>query len=186
METLEAINKRASLKTRISSREIEAAKIDKILEAGRVAPSGRNKQPWRFIVVKDKAIKDALVTKSFNDVNHEAKEAPIIIVACANPSDALTTHEREFYLFDVALAVENIVLAATDLGLVTHLMTGLNEDELKKVLGLPTEVRFVAATPLAYPTGDSYDEAVKERLSQRSRIDMQEMVYSDKWGKPFK
>ena len=59
----------------------------------------------------------------------------------------------------------------------------LNEDELKKILGIPEEVRFVVATPVAYPAMDSYDEAAKEKLDQRTRKDLQELVYLNAWGK---
>jgi len=83
------------------------------------------------------------------------------------------------------LAVENMLLAATELGLVTHPMIGVDEDELKKVLHIPGEVRFVVATPLAYPTEGSYEEAARERLDQRTRKCLKEVVYSNIWGKPF-
>ena len=185
METLEAISKRACLKTRLSAREVEQDKITKILEAARVAPSARNRQPWRFIVVKDKKTIETLVSRAFSEGNQVVKGAPVVIIACANPSDDLVIDGKEYYLFDTGLAVENMLLAALDLGLVTHPMAGINEDELKKVLGIPDEVRFVAATPLAYPAEGSYEQAVRERLSERTRIDLKELVYSNAWGKPF-
>ena len=185
METLEAIKKRASLKMRLSAREIEPEKITKILDAARLAPSGRNRQPWRFIVVRDKEAIKTLVERAFSEVNQVAMEAPVIIVACANPSDAIVSSGREYYLFDTALAVENMVLAATDLGLATHLMAGLDEGELKKTLGIPDEVRFVVATPLAYPAEGSYEEAARERLSQRTRQDLKDIAHSNAWGKPL-
>ena len=185
METSEAIDKRASLKTRISPRDVEQEKIAKILDAARLAPSAGNRQPWRFIVVKGRENVEPLVSRAFNEVNFAAKEAPVIIVACANPSDDVVVGGREYYVFDVALAVENMLLAATELGLATHLMTNLDEDELKKILGIPTEVRFVVATPLAYPAEGSYEEAAQERLSQRTRKDLKELVYLNAWGKSF-
>lgn len=183
METFEAISKRASLKARLSPRAIEPEKIKKILNAASLAPSAGNRQPWRFIVVTDKEVIETLASKVFSEQNVVVKEAPVIIFACANPSDDVVVGGREYYVFDVALAVENMLLAATDLGLVTHLMTSLNEDEMKKMLHVPEEVRFVVATPLAYPTGDSYEEAAKERLSQRTRKDLGEVVYWEAWGK---
>lgn len=186
METLEAIRKRASLKSCISTRDVEPEKILKVLDAARLAPSGRNKQPWRFIVVRGKEAVENLVRKAFIEVNYPACAAPVMIVVCANPSDGLVTGGRDYYLFDAGLAVENMLLAATDLGLVTHAMTGVDEGELKKVLGVPPEVRFVVATPLAYPAASSYEEAAKERLSQRSRKELSELAYSNAWGKPFK
>ncbi|MGA7677613.1 MAG: nitroreductase family protein [Dehalococcoidia bacterium] len=181
METLRAISQRASLKTCLAARDVEQDKIDKVLEAAILAPSARNMQPWRFIVVKGKKNVQTLVTKAFAEVNQMVKEAPVVIVACANPKDDAVIGGREYYLFDVGMAVENMILAATDLGLVTHLMTAVNEDELKAVLGVPAEVRFVVATPLAYPAQGSYDEAAKERLSQRTRRSLKEVAYLNSW-----
>ena len=185
METLEAINKRASLKTRLSARDIEQDIIAKVLGAARLAPSARNNQPWRFIVVRGKEAVESLVSKAFSGTNQVVKEAPVIIIACAKPSDDIISDGKEYYLLAVGMAVENILLAATDLGLVTHPMTGVNEDELKRILGIPQEVRFVIATPLAYPAEGSYEEAAQERLSQRTRKDLKELVYSDVWGRQF-
>ena len=153
------------------------------MDAARLAPSAGNRQPWRFIVVKGKENVEALVSRAFNEVNFAAKEAPVIIVACANPSDDVVVGGREYYVFDVALAVENMLLAATDLGLVTHPMTGVDEDEMKKILGIPDEVRFVLATPLSYPAEGSYEESAQERLSQRTRKDLRELVYWNAWGR---
>ena len=112
------------------------------------------------------------------------KDAPVIIVICARPSDDVIRDGKEYYLFDAGLAVENMLLAATNLGLVTHPMTGTNESEIKKVLHIPDDVRVVAVTPLAYPIEGTYGRAAKERLSQRTRKDLKEMVYFDKWNEP--
>jgi nitroreductase len=184
METLETIRKRASLKSHLSPRMVEQEKITKILDAARLAPSGRNMQPWRFIVVRDKQKVENLVTTAFSEANQAAKEAPVIIVACASPRDDIQGGQ-DTSLFDVGLAVENLLLAATELGLVTHAMRGVNPDELKRVLHIPDNVRFVVATPLAYPTEGSYAEAAQERLSQRTRKSLNEVVYSNGWGEPF-
>lgn len=185
METLEAIKRRASLKLNLSSREVEQDKIHQILEAARLAPSARNRQPWHFIVVRDKKLIENMVTRSFNETNLVAREAPVIIVACANPSDDIITAGKEYYLFDLGLAVENMVLAATSLGLATHIMAGLNEEELKKALGIPAEFRVVVVILLAYPAGDSYEKAAQERLSQRTRKTLPEMVHANTWATPF-
>lgn len=182
MNTLEAIQKRASLKSKISSRPIEPENIQTILEAARVAPSAGNRQPWYFVVVDDREAVKRLVGESFNlEVNAEAQEAPVILVAFSDPKQAGSIDERDYSLFDVGLAAENIVLAATDLGLVTHLMTNLDQEALKRVLGVPDNIRFVAATPIAYPAS-SYEEAARERLSKRKRKQLGEIVYWNGWG----
>ena len=104
METLEAIKKRASLKTHLSAREVEQEKITKILDAARFAPSARNTQPWRFIVVRGKENVENVVTKAFFGFNQVVKEAPVLIIASANPSDDDIHEGREYYLFDVGVA----------------------------------------------------------------------------------
>ncbi len=186
METLEAIGKRVSLKNRISpTREVEQEKIIKILDAARLAPSAKNTQPWRFIVLRNKQLIKTLVSEAFSEGNHVMSEAPVIIIACAKPGDDIIRDGKEYYLYDVGMAVENMLLAATDLGLVTHPATGVNEDELKRILDIPDEVRFVVATPVAYPSKDSYEEAAQERLTERTRKGLQEVVYMNSWGKPF-
>ena len=87
METIEAISKRASLKACLSARDVEQEKIEKVLEAAKLAPSALNKQPWRFVVVKGKENVETVVNKAFREPNQVAKEAPVIVIACANPSD---------------------------------------------------------------------------------------------------
>lgn len=185
METLEAISKRASLKACLSARDVEREKIEKILEAARLAPSAGNKQPWRFIVVKGKKNIENVVTRAFREGNQVVKQAPVLIFVFVNPKENAFPDGREFCLLDTGLAMENLLLAATDLGLATHPMAGVYEDELKKTLGIPDEMKFVIATPLAYPAQGPYEQAAQERLSQRTRKDLQELVHYNEWGKPF-
>jgi nitroreductase len=181
METLETIRTRCSLKTHISARKIEPEKLNTILEAAVLAASARNMQPWRFIVVQGKKATESLA-RAFSESNLMIGQAPVIILACARPGDDVMHDGKEYYLFDVGLAVANMMLAATDLGLVTHLMAAFDETEVKRILHIPNDVRVVIATPLAYPLEASYAEASRERLSQRTRKDFKEVVYFDRWS----
>jgi len=181
METLDAIRKRCSLKAHISGREIEPEQIEKILEAGRLAASARNNQPWRFIVVQERQMVERL-SLAFSESNRVIKDALVILLVCARVADDVVRDGREYYLFDVGLAVGNMVLAATELGLVTHLMTAFDEAQVKQILHIPEDVRAVVATPLAYPLEASYDDAASERLSMRTRKDLKELVYYDHWS----
>ncbi len=181
METLKAIDKRCSLKDKLSGRDIEPDKINKVIDAGRLAPSARNMQPWRFIVVRGKRAVESLVKAAFSEANLVVREAPVVLIMCARPTDSVIRDGKEYYLFDSGLAVENMLLAATDLGLVTHIMTGFDESALKKLLKIPGDVRVVAATPLAYPKEGNYDDAARTRLSQRTRKTPGELVYFDEW-----
>ncbi len=183
MDTMETIHARASLKSCLSDRAVEPAVIGEMLEAARVAPSARNAQPWRFVVVTDRKIVDRLLDDALvTPPDAAVRSAPDWIVAFARPADDVVIDGKEFYLFDTALAVQNLLLAATERGVVTHLMAGLKEGTLREILGVPTEYRFVIATPLSYPARGSYEEAAKPRIAQRQRKPLKEIAYRDRWG----
>jgi nitroreductase len=176
-----AIRKRCSLKLHLSKKPVEPEKIDLVLDAARLAPSARNLQPWRFVVVQgDEAIEE--LAGAFNETNQEVRNAPVIIVVCAREEDDVTRDGKPYYLFDLGLAVENLLLAATDLGLCTHPILSFDEGEMRHILEIPEEYRIVVATPLAYPAEPSYDEAAEERLRDRTRKDLGEITHYGKWG----
>ena len=162
METLEAVGKRASLKMRISARDVEQEKIAKILDAARLAPSAGNRQPWRFIVVKGRENVETLVSKAFNEINFAAKEAPVIIVACAETDVRIMRCGQLSYPIDVAIALDHISLAAVELGLGTCWIGAFDEHKVKEILGIPKEIRVVELMPLGYPSDPSPVE--KNRL----------------------
>jgi nitroreductase len=184
VQTLEAIRKRCSLKTHLSKKPVEPEKIEQVLEAARLAPSARNLQPWRFVVVQgDEAIEE-LVRGAFPESNQVMKEAAALIVICAREEDDVIREGRPYYLFDAGLTVENLLLAATDLGLVTHPILMFDEAETKRILAIPDDYRVVLVTPLAYPAEPSYDEAAEERLSERTRKCLGEIAFYGKWSSP--
>ena len=185
MQTLEAIHKRCSLRTHVSGRPIEPEKINLVLDAARLAPSARNMQPWRFVVVQGGEAVEALVRGAFLRPGLGLERAPVMIVVCASPGDDVTIDGKEYYLFDVGLAMENLLLAATDLGLLTHPMASFDEHEVQRILGIPGDVRVVIVTPLAYPVEASYDEAAADRLGQRSRKALDDTTCSNRWRKTW-
>jgi len=97
METLETIGKRASLKRRLSARDIEKEKIALVLDAARMAPSAHNMQPWRFIIVRGKKNIETVVTRAFEEPNQVVREAPVLIIACVNPGDDMTRDGKKYY-----------------------------------------------------------------------------------------
>ena len=182
METLNAISNRCSLKTHLSKKAIEAEKIAQVLDAARLAPSARNLQPWRFVVVQgDEAI--AELASAFTETNQEVRNAAAVIVICAREEDDVTSDGKPYYLFDAGLAVENLLLAATDLGLATHPILMFRESEVKKILEIPDEYRVVLTTPLAYPDEASYDKAAEARLRERTRKSLDEIAFYGKWDR---
>jgi nitroreductase len=181
METLSAIKKRCSLKHHLSERMVEPEKVRLVLEAACLAPSARNLQPWRFVVVRGQPAVQSLVEAAFSEANQVTKQAPVMLVVCARPEDDVSVDGKDYSLFDSGLAVENLLLAATDLGLVTHLILRFDEQKVKQVLHIPQEMRVVIVTPLAYPLEGSYDAAARERLGERTRKDFNEVVFFDAW-----
>ncbi len=182
METLEAIQKRCSLKSQISPREIEPEVVHAVLDAARYAASSRNHQPWRFVVVQGQPAVQALVDTAVSGTNAVIRDAPVVIAVCARPQDDSISNGREYYLFDTGMAVANLLLAATDFGLVTHPMAGFDEEAVKRHLNIPEDVRVIMITPLAYPATGSYDEAARDRLAQRTRKAFGEVVFFNRWG----
>jgi nitroreductase len=182
MQTLEAVRKRCSLKTHLSKKPIEPEKIELVLEAARLAPSARNLQPWHFVLVQGDEAIDELVSGGFPESNQVLKNAPLVILICAREEDDVTREGKSYYLFDAGLTVENLLLAATDLGLLTHPILMFDESEVKRILEIPDDYRVVLATPLAYPAEASYGEAAGERLRERERKDLAEITHYGKWG----
>lgn len=147
----------------------------RVLEAARLAPSAANRQPWSFIVVTDPKVKESL--RSAYDKDWFIS-APVIIVACAFPErawvrrDGLVRREK-YWKVDVAIAIQNLVLAAWAEGLGTCWIGAFREKEVKRVLGIPPNVRVVAMTPLGYPT--------EEKGSITDRKPLEEIVHYDRW-----
>jgi nitroreductase len=150
---------------------VEKEKLTTVLEAGRLSPSAVNQQPWHFIAVTDKAARESLLPA----YNHKwFVNAPAIIVACALPNEAWSRQDREeYWKVDVAIAMQSMVLVARELGLGTCWVGAFNEDEVKKALGIPKEVRVVALTPLGYAAEQ------KDPVIDRKPFD--EVVHYDRW-----
>jgi len=125
--------------------------LSRILEAGRLAPSAKNYQPWKFIIVRDPKVKAALIPacrgQSF------IAQAPLVICACALEDQAWKGMGGYWSAaaVDVTIALEHIILAAAAEGLGTCWIGAYVEEEVKKVLQIPPGVKPVALTPLGYP-----------------------------------
>jgi len=132
--------------------------LSRVLEAVRIAPSGSNRQPWRFIVVKDEEVKQRLVP-ACNGQSWIA-DAPVIIVACGQDIhyNRGGYMEEMSVLVDVSIAFTHLILAARAEGLGTCWIGAFNNNEVKKILGVPEDYNVVAITPLGYPEGQPFTE----------------------------
>ena len=158
MEILEIIRTRRSIH-HYKSQPVEADKINTVLEAARWAPSWNNTQCWRFIVVRDDAMKSRLAETltQWNSARSSITQAPVVIVACAELGKSgfkdgiLSTDRSDWYVFDVALAVQNLVLVAHSLGLGTLHIGAFDAGKAARILKVPPGVVVIEMIPLGYP-----------------------------------
>ncbi len=145
---LEAIKKRQSVRS-YQDKEIPEEILQQILEAGRLAPSACNNQPWKFIVVRDKKLREKLVAACKNQ--KFVGEAPVIIVGCATAPSYLMGSGEYSYPIDLAIALDHMSLEAAALGLGTCWIGAFYQDRVKEILGIPEGVKVVALMTLGYP-----------------------------------
>jgi len=162
MEFYEVIYTRRSVRS-YSDKPIPREVLEKVLDAARVAPSGRNLQPWKFIVIDDEKIKRSLVPLCFHQ--EFIAEAPVVVVACGFRS----TYNRGGYmgelsmLVDVSIAFTQLLLAARAEGLGTCWIGAFDNEGVKRLLKIPPGVEVVALTPLGYPREIDVWRPPKER-----------------------
>ncbi len=180
MEFIDVIQARMSVRE-YSEKKVEDEKINYVLECARLAPSFMNKQCWRFIVIQDtQTIEQIAKTTVFN---RWLKTAPVVIVACADPTDSGTNNSIEYHTVDVSIALEHIILAATDLGLGTCWIAGFNEEKIKGLLEIPKRIRIVALTPMGYPVDKKgiTEQITKTLLKANKRKTLDEIVHYEHW-----
>jgi nitroreductase len=161
MEFMDVVRKRRSIR-RFKPDPVPEEEIKYILEAARLAPSWANTQCWHFVVVTDPEVKAQIGEAGFR----WSARGPAMIVACADAAKAGFREDQYYYLTDIGIAMEHLVLAAVDRGLGTCWVVGFSEAKVKEILGVPENIRIVALTPLGYPA---------EEPAARSRKSLEEI-----------
>jgi nitroreductase len=173
MDIFQVIRDRRSIR-KYKDTPVERENIEQILDAARLAPSWKDMQCWRFLVLDD-AEKRAKVLAAFPDDNPGKKAiamAPVVIVVCADPRESGVENGIEYYIADTAIAFEHLCLAAHALGLGTCWMGWYNEEQIKRALAIPDDIRIIGITPLGYP-----DQEPKAR----PRKELPEIAYFNEW-----
>jgi len=147
MDVAQAIRSRYSCRN-YSDKPLEQDKLRAVLEAARLAPSAKNLQDWRFVVVTDGQTKKKLAAAANNQTFLEAAGA--IIVACT-VSDHVMRCGQAVGPIDVAIALEHMCLQATELGLATCWIGSFYPDKIKQIVGIPENVMIVELLALGYP-----------------------------------
>lgn len=152
MEFFKVIKKRHCVR-KFQDKPVEREKLEKILFAATSAPSAGNVQDWRFVVVKDKELRSQLSAAALGQ--EQIAKAPVVIVVCSNLEEISARYGqrgKELYsIQNAAAATQNLLLAATDLGLGACWVGAFEEKEVKKILQLSENYRPLALIPLGYP-----------------------------------
>lgn len=167
---LDLVSKRKSIRNYID-KPIPKEDVLKCIEAARLAPSACNGQPWRFIVIDDPLLKNKICERAFSgiySINKFAKNASALIVVISEREKFLTViggyfRGIKYYLLDIGIACEHLVLQATELGIGSCWIGWFNEKAVKKILNIPQNKKVDVIISLGYYEGD--ESIIKSRKS---------------------
>jgi nitroreductase len=165
MSCVEKILKRRSIR-RYKKEPVPQKVMDKILEAGRQAPSASNRQPWRFVVVTDQALKDKLATGRYNGF---IRDSAFTIVGVALPFDPTS---EKWAVIDVTMAMQNMVLAAWVQGVGSCWIGDFVEGEVKEMLNIPEKAHIVALLSMGIPD---------EQPGPKAKKPIEEIIHYNSW-----
>jgi len=171
MDVLEAIRTRRSVR-KYKPTSIPDDVLGRVLEAVSLAPSAKNFQPWKFILIRDPELKAKVATACVNQAF--MAQAPLIVAACGLPEKSYPGMGRYMnsWPIDVAIAFEHLILQAQAEGLGTCWIGAFYEEEVKALLGVPAAVRVLGLTPLGYPA---------ENPAARPRKPLTEIISEEKY-----
>lgn len=171
METtlLEFLHKRSPYRA-ISPKPVEKERLSALLEAAQLSASCMNSQSWRFLVLDEpKALEQGRAALSQG--NYWARTAPILMVGFSRVDlDCRPADGREYYLFDLGMAVQNILLQATEFDLVARPMAGFNPDNIREAFQIPPEYRILVVLAVGYKGDLSTLQERHQKISQAPRV----------------
>ncbi len=178
MDVMDAIRTRRSIR-RYKPESIPSEKERALLAALRLSPSAGNRQPWRFILVRD----PDLIHRLAQECSWERlaplralTTAQLVIVGCGLPGECVPVGSLDGDIVDVVIALQSAVLAATDLGLGTCWIGAFYEDRVKSLLGVPEEARVIALLAVGVPD---------ESPPARNRKEPSQVFSDDVYGAPY-
>ena len=170
MDVFEAVRTRYSCR-RYLPKPVEEEKLRQVLEAARLAPSARNLQQWRLVVVTDKDTRQQLAVAACNQ--RFLGEAAAVIACCAETDGHVMRCGEKCYPIDVAIAIDHMTLAATALGLGTCWVGAFDAAAVRRILGIPDSVPVVELLALGYPAGAP--------PARKERHPLEKIVKRERW-----
>lgn len=181
MEVREAIKRRRSVRKFDTDRQVSDEDLRKIIEAGRMAPSWKNDQPWRFVVVRSQEAKDRIADclLNSNPAVKAVRTASALLLLIGVPEEGEVHQDKPFWLVDCGIAGEHIFLEATELGIGTVWVSMLDSPAICNAVDLPAGMECVAVFPLGFPL----EEIEAKPRTGRKAFD--DVVFSERFGQPF-
>jgi len=170
MDVFESIAARKSVRAFVE-RPVGGDELAHVLEAARAAPSARNGQEWRFVVVRDRAMRERIAMEAARQPF--IGTAAVLLACCAQTDGRIMRCGQAAYPIDVAIAVDHLTLAAAALGLGTCWIGSFDEALVKEMLGIPAEIRVVQLMPLGWPSDPA--------PVAKSRLRLEEIVHHERW-----
>lgn len=168
MDLFETVEKRRSIR-KFRPNPISDKDLKKILEAGRLAPSGGNRQPWSFIVVRKPETKKKLAAVA--NLQRFIADADTVLIALGDPAVS-----KSLYKQDPMIAIEHMVLASTALGYGTCWIGAFNENDVKEIAKVPENMTVIALLPIGVPD---------ENPPPKPRRAFKEVFFKESYGKPM-
>ncbi len=175
MNLFEAIAKRHSVRS-YKDKPVEREKLDTIFNSVRMAPSARNAQEWRFILVTDDELRMKVAAAGGQPF---LKQCPVIVVACAQTDGRAMRCGEKAYPIDLAIAIDHLTLAATAMGLGTCWIGSFEAPPVREALGIPETIPIVALIALGYA-----DDGEHATTVGKQRLAMAEIFRENHWGEP--
>jgi nitroreductase len=169
-----------------ADRPVEPEKLLRLWEAARWSASCANQQPWYFLVAtKEDAIEYARLLSCLRETNQQwAAHAPVLMVSVTKLSFDMNGQPNRYAFHDVGLAVANLIVQATALGLYVHQMAGFYPEKVRELYGVPDDFEPVAGIVLGYP-GDPavLSEELRQReVAPRVRKPLEAFIFQGAWG----
>jgi len=182
MEVMELIKSRHSVRDFLPD-PIPEAVLKDMLEAARLAPSAQNKQPWRYLVytdperIKELARHCGLIGLS----NFFIKKAPCLVIACAETKKNVRINSQDYYLVDVTISFQQMMMAALAHGVGSCWLAAFSEKKLREYLKLPKSWKVVAMAPFGYPKEQksTYTGLLSSFAGSAKRMSLEEMATVD-------
>ena len=169
MDLLPEIQKRVSVR-HFEDREVDPEALKRIIEAGRIAPSAKNRQPWRFVVIQDPLKRELFEKASFGQ--EHVRKAPVIIACCSTNTEYKMPNGQLSYPIDISFAASQMVFQAVHEGLGTCVVTTFDEAALQEILTLPYSMRVVLLLLVGYSS---------EVPSFRDRLPLERVTSYEHW-----